>query len=356
MELILNPLAVELAKLTLWLSTMAKSKPLSFLDHHLRVGNSLIGAKVDELDEIPKMKAKKGKYVDLSRAPVQLGLFQEAFNKSLYNLLQNRALIAQLPTDTLEDIHNKEKWELDFEQSIIRFRTLADLRVSIYFSNTVTWNGYNTLMENLQSPEFDWEQLIQKKSTQQAIEMGEDKRFFHWELEFPEVFYDVKGNRKINSGFDAIIGNPPYERTKYLIENQEVYDSLFVTAFGSYDIYVLFMEKAISLLNSNGNLGFITSNKYLVADYGIKLRQFLRDTCYVRELVDLTECPSTFPDVLISPIITFVSKQPQASVKIAVFKRDELSLVDSLSEALRPHRIQSMKMMISRLKFGLLKS
>src|SRR3989304_4948877 len=46
----LNPLAVELAKLTLWLTTMAKSKPLSFLNHHLRVGNSLIGARVSELD------------------------------------------------------------------------------------------------------------------------------------------------------------------------------------------------------------------------------------------------------------------------------------------------------------------
>ena len=67
----LNPLAVELAKLTLWLTTMAKSKPLSFLNHHLRVGNSLIGARITDLDEIPKAKGKK-KFLDLSRAPVQL--------------------------------------------------------------------------------------------------------------------------------------------------------------------------------------------------------------------------------------------------------------------------------------------
>ncbi len=79
----LNPLAVELAKLTLWLSTMAKTKPLSFLNHHLKAGNSLIGAKVADLDEIPKAKGKKAKSIDLSRAPVQLGLFQEAFNKKL---------------------------------------------------------------------------------------------------------------------------------------------------------------------------------------------------------------------------------------------------------------------------------
>jgi len=123
----LNPLAVELAKLTLWLTTMAKSKPLSFLNHHLRIGNSLIGAKVAELDELPRVKKKKGKSIDLSRAPVQLGLFQQAFNQKLYDLLQNRALIAQLPTETLEDIHSKEKWERDFEHSAERFHTLADL-------------------------------------------------------------------------------------------------------------------------------------------------------------------------------------------------------------------------------------
>ncbi len=60
----LNPLAVELAKLTLWLSTMAKSKPLSFLNHHLRVGNSLIGAKVAGLDELLKVPVKKDKKID----------------------------------------------------------------------------------------------------------------------------------------------------------------------------------------------------------------------------------------------------------------------------------------------------
>ena len=83
----LNPLAVELAKLTLWLRTMAKAKPLSFLNHHLRCGNSLVGAKVAYLDEIPKV----GRKVDLSRRPPQLGLFDQAFIKKLAVLLKNRA-------------------------------------------------------------------------------------------------------------------------------------------------------------------------------------------------------------------------------------------------------------------------
>jgi Alw26I/Eco31I/Esp3I family type II restriction m6 adenine DNA methyltransferase len=206
----LNPLAVELAKLTLWLTTMAKSKPLSFLNHHLRVGNSLIGARVADLDEIPKAKGKR-KAIDLSRAPVQLGLFQQAFNQKLYDLLQNRTLIAQLPTETLEDVHNKQKWEKDFEHNMERFRTLADVWVSTFFGNDVRWDEYNALIENLQSSDSEWENFLKAEDFQKAVALREKKRFFHWELELPEVFYDEQGNIKANAGFDVVIGNPPYD-------------------------------------------------------------------------------------------------------------------------------------------------
>ncbi len=206
----LNPLAVELAKLTLWLTTMAKSKPLSFLNHHLRVGNSLIGSRIADLDEVPKAKSKK-KAIDLSRAPVQLGLFQAVFNQKLYDLLQNRALIAKLPTETLEDVHNKQKWEEAFEHNVERFRMLADVWTSTFFGNEVAWDSYNTLVEKLQSLADEWEKIAHKRYVQKALESSREKRFFHWELEFPEVFYDEQGNRKAEAGFDAVIGNPPYD-------------------------------------------------------------------------------------------------------------------------------------------------
>ncbi len=120
-------------------------------------------------------------------------------------------MIAQLPTETLEDIHSKEKWERDFEHSAERFHTLADLWVSTYFDSNVGWDEYNTLVENLQSPQPEWEKLLQKASVKKALAMLDEKHFFHWELEFPEVFYDEQGNRKADAGFDAVIGNPPYD-------------------------------------------------------------------------------------------------------------------------------------------------
>ena len=276
----LNSLAVELAKLTLWLGTMAKSKPLSFLNHHLRIGDSLIGARVADLDEIPKAKAKKGKSIDLSRAPVQLGLFQEAFNKKLYDLLQNRALMAQLPTETLEDVHNKEKWERDFEHNMMRFRTLADLWVSTYFGNSVAWDEYNTLIENLQSPDPDWEKLLRKKSVQRATEMREERRFFHWELEFPEVFYDAKGSRKAYPGFDAAIGNPPYvdseEMARSHAELRQYCSTRWKAASGNWDLFVVFVELGLALCRSGGYSSLIVPNKLLGAEYSASIQSLLK--------------------------------------------------------------------------------
>ncbi|MFA6612839.1 MAG: hypothetical protein WCS64_04595, partial [Dehalococcoidales bacterium] len=214
----LNPLAVELAKLTLWLITMAKSKPLSFLNHHLRAGNSLIGARIADLDEAPKAKRKK-RAIDLKRAPVQLGLFQGVFIQKVCNLLQNRALIAKLATETLADVHNKQKWEAAFEHDVERFRILADVWTSTFFGNEVAWDDYNTLIEKLQSPDDEWETLTQKKYVQTALEISRGKRFFHWELEFPEVFYNETGNRKADAGFDAVIGNPPYVDSENMVKN-----------------------------------------------------------------------------------------------------------------------------------------
>jgi len=251
----LNPLAVELAKLTLWLTTMAKAKPLSFLNHHLRVGNSLIGARVTDLDEIPRFKGKKG--YDPNRAPVQLGLFQNVFNQKISVLLKSRALIAQLPTETLEDVHNKQQWEREFEHNLERFRTLADVWVSAFFGNKVAWDEYNTLLEQSQITDAEWYKLIQKKNIRQAIALAREKRYFHWELEFPEVFYDEHGSRKETAGFDAVIGNPPYVLEAR--DNSELFRELKQLPILAHyyekniDIFCFFMDIALDLL-ANGRL------------------------------------------------------------------------------------------------------
>jgi len=311
----LNPLAVELAKLTLWLGTMAKSKPLSFLNHHLRVGNSLIGAKVADLDEIPKVKGRKGKAIDLGRAPVQLGLFQEAFNKKLYDLLQNRALIAQLPTETLKDIHNKGKWERDFEHNAERFRTLADLWVSTYFGNSIAWDEYNTLIEHLQSPEPDWAKLLQKKSVRKAVAIREDRRFFHWELEFPEVFYDEQGNRKVKPGFDAVVGNPPYRKTPEFDIYPYVKDNFTLPT--KSDPAELFIERALRLSRPEGRSSLIVPKPLTYTISWKESRSLLKNYCIER----LADCHEAFADVLLEQVVYVVANTPATESKLIPARR-----------------------------------
>lgn len=197
-----------------------------------------------------------------------MGHFAWAFNNKLAVLLQSRALIAQLATETLEDVHKKEEWERDFERDVERFRTVADIWVSTYFGNQVAWEAYNALLENLQSPEAEWQKLLQKKCIKKAQDLHDEKRFFHWELEFPEVFYDENGNRKANPGFDAVVGNPPYdvlekerlgaenphmELANYLESNPAYYPALG----GKVNLFRPFLIQEILLLRNGALLGKI---------------------------------------------------------------------------------------------------
>ncbi|MBI2909751.1 MAG: N-6 DNA methylase [Chloroflexi bacterium] len=123
------------------------------------------------------------------------------------------------------------------------------------------------------------------------------KHPLNWEQEFPEIMGQ--------GGFDLVIGNPPYVRIQTLDRQEaDYYRRNFATAFGSFDIYILFIEQAIRLLKPGGYLGFITSGKFLKSDYGKKLCHDIHNTCTVEEIIDLSalqvfEEATTYPILLI---------------------------------------------------------
>jgi hypothetical protein len=127
---------------------------------------------------------------------------------------------------------------------------------------------------------------------------------FDWEKEFPEIFNrhdakDAKGMAKLGElgdlavqGFDAIIGNPPYIRIQTMKEwaplEVEFYKQRYAAASkGNYDIYVVFVEKCLSLLNGPGRLGFILPHKFFNAQYGEPLRARLSQGKHLSEVVHL---------------------------------------------------------------------
>ena len=106
---------------------------------------------------------------------------------------------------------------------------------------------------------------------------------FDWQAEFPQVFAE--------GGFDVIIGNPPYIRIQMMKEwapvEVEYYKQRYRAASkGNYDIYVVFVEKALELLNEHGRLGYILPNKFLATDYGRSLRELIAARQALSTLVD----------------------------------------------------------------------
>jgi hypothetical protein len=122
---------------------------------------------------------------------------------------------------------------------------------------------------------------------------------FDWEKEFPEVFkmsvpspstWEGSGGGEPRGGFDAVIGNPPYIRIQTMKEWAPLEVEFYKTAFaaagkGNYDIYVVFVEKGLSLLNGRGRLGFILPHKFFNAQYGEALRGLLAKGKYLAGVV-----------------------------------------------------------------------
>src|SRR5690606_13463093 len=111
----MNGLAVELAKLALWLETVARDQPLTFLNHHLRAGNSLIGARLDKLGALPGEIALRANAVE------------RRIEERLPEILQILGEIEDVPSDRAEQIKTKERLFASFEKAREPFRMLGDL-------------------------------------------------------------------------------------------------------------------------------------------------------------------------------------------------------------------------------------
>ncbi|MBK6710021.1 MAG: Eco57I restriction-modification methylase domain-containing protein [Chloroflexi bacterium] len=265
-----NPMAVELAKLSLWLKTAAADKPLSFLDHHLRHGDSLIGAWLDDLSRPPR---PQGFPKPLASPPdAQHPLFDEsAFTRDINRAVADVMTIERLPSDDIETVHAKEiAWQNIQQTHVARWQTLADLWVSAYFGNDMTPEAYRALADRLQGRE----NLLTDAQTAQFLahpaanrQTNPDLDYFHWELAFPEVFFDEYGrSRHAAAGFDAVIGNPPYVRRTAELPAKRA---------GTADLFVYFFAQGITTLKEGSQLAFISSNSWLRANYATSLRAHL---------------------------------------------------------------------------------
>jgi hypothetical protein len=151
---------------------------------------------------------------------------------------------------------------------------------------------------------------------------------FDWKAEFPEI---MKA-----SGFDAVIGNPPYIRIHNLVdfypgEVRFIQNTYETAHFGKVNIYVAFIEKGLNILGNTGKLGFIVPNKFMQADYGIGLRNLLARRQALVELVDFGNA-QVFEGATTYTCLLFLSSSPQAMFR-SRFNRSQQSPTRFLLEA-----------------------
>ena len=289
----LNPMAVELAKLSLWLHTVAKGEPLSFLDHHIRCGNSLIGAKIENLSNLPELKKSRRKTAEHQTEIVMDFPFADKVATAIGHYL----LIEETESRTADQIHAKEH-EFDIAQTMLRYhKGAANLWTSVYFGNDVPRADYHEALRTLRSAEAG--ALENMPSYQQAQDIATEKRFFHWEIEFPEVFRDKHGREKDNPGFDAVVGNPPYVKSRMgddIRRERRIISSLprFETLKHMWDLYIAFLESAIQLVQTKGFVSLIIPDAFNTATYSEPLKTEYLSRMHVVEV-------SHFPDVEIFP-------------------------------------------------------
>ena len=161
-----------------------------------------------------------------------------------------------------------------------------------------------------------------------ARDLWERQRFFHWDLEFPEVFVDLAGRDwAVDGGFDAMIGNPPYVRQESLASLKPFFAANFAQVYhGAADLFVYFFAQGVRQLRSGGRLAYISSNSWLRANYASALRAYLRTHVTIETLVDIgdnhifEDAADVYPAI---PVVRKLPPPPDHTAQVAVFTRGE---------------------------------
>ncbi|MGE3840237.1 MAG: N-6 DNA methylase [Vicinamibacterales bacterium] len=288
-----NPMAVHLARLSLWLATLARDVPLTFLDHHLRTGDSLLGARVhDLLRQPPGARARSQNVLPLFSATGALD--------DLDATMPLMRELAELDDDTLAKVRQKEalfERLQDAAAPLTRWREAADLWCSAWFwpsdERAPTRGLYHELLATILERTIQLRPHHVRTYRERVKAIASRCHFFHWTLEFPEVFARGAG------GFDAVIGNPPWDvvraddpRTDERLDARCL--AAFVRESGLYtrgrdghsNVFQLFVERALDLLSPAGRLGLVVPAGALSDHSAAPIRRRLLhetavDTCVV---------------------------------------------------------------------------
>ena len=248
-----NPKAVDLAKLSLWLTTLAKDHPLTFLDHALRHGDSLVGLSIRQLQSFHW----KG-----NATTFEAGF--EALQSRAH--LKQATELRQLIQEAHEGVSDQELRDLLDASSIETeaMRLFGDLVLAAYFEESSA-TGREARRKELAEAVLAGT-TVQYRGWLEELRREEPPLVpFHWQIEFPEVF------DRPNPGFDTVVGNPPFlGGTKISAVAGSVYRSwltfLHEGSHGHADLVAHFFRRSFGLIRFGGTMGLIATNTIAQGD------------------------------------------------------------------------------------------
>ncbi|GAB4465574.1 MAG: Eco57I restriction-modification methylase domain-containing protein [Thermoflexibacter sp.] len=323
----LNSFAIELTRLSLWLDTFILGTPLSFIEHHIKQGNALIGGTKKELFD---------NLVDPN------DLFATKLRDKIKNLIDQLAILSELKDSTAQEIEKSKQIYKNIEPA------LAQLNLAINFH---TYRRFVPILFDkekakekqieLQNALTGFEKAIFKGENhaliQEISETAQKFSFFNYEIEFAEVFQNG------HAGFDMIIGNPPWDKTKFDDKDffpmwrssyrtmkqsekeqvritvldykgvKEEYEAKkdFITQSNEYfkahypynagvgdnNLFRFFIEHNLRLLAKNGSLTYVTPSAWIYEDSSLTLRKHIFKNYHLHFFYQFENRKGIFPDV-----------------------------------------------------------
>jgi hypothetical protein len=251
-----NPMAVDLSKLSLWLATLAKDHPFTFLDHSLRCGDSLVGLSREQISAFHWQPTARRDFLS--------GQLRDQINRATEYRRKILAARDDVPYDHLRQCLDVA----DESLSVVRF--IGDAAIAAFFEGEKPKEREKRRVELAEQLEYylsakskveDREPIARAVSLLSAPPLS--VKPFHWDIEFPEVFH-VNDKQTVVGGFDAIIGNPPFLKgssisgafgDRYL----EWILVRFPEAGGQADAVSYFFQKSFALLKRAGSMGLLAT-------------------------------------------------------------------------------------------------
>lgn len=370
-----NPMAVELAKLALWLHTFTVGAPLSFLEHHLRCGDSLCGEWVRPVeDRLEEMRATMfiRSSVQRARQTAQgMADIERLSDADIAEVHKSKSTFAAIreatePLNRFLDLMHARRWigsEIDAATAAcaqaLDQRNLVlspEQFVETAFRSILT-NGYGDPVaiatgqttippaprrkapsaprhaKKTKGRAADYEpalvQEVARELVDKARRLAEQERFLHWQVAFPGV-WEVWEEAEPRGGFDAVIGNPPYVRQELLGRAKACLKQDYRCFDGMADLYVYFYELGLKILKPGGRLSLIVTNKWMKAGYAEALRRLFAERAWVETVVDFGHAKQIFPAADVFPCV-IVARKPTldpapAAARVCVIDRDVLDL------------------------------